>query len=226
MKSLESVRLTESYHWILRFTMLSSLTVSLLHVSAGYAGCTWTRNKRQKMFMFFWWETSCGRTNNECPPHKHSPVSSLRGQRWKVAAQCSRSCFGMQHFTQGRFSSVRSCDPELSLINHSTSGCFRKKTQMFTPKRSSQAASLYIQIEHAQTQHNSSSSLLRDSMNVQISAGGAIAAVSRDISQHVWVTRFTCETVCHMISVQSPWKHYCINIPALCFFFLKKNILS
>lgn len=76
----------------------------------------------------------CSRTSNECPPHKHPLVSSLRGQRSKVAAQCSRSCFGMQHFTQGHFSSVQSCDPELSLINHSTSGCFRKKTQMFTPK--------------------------------------------------------------------------------------------
>lgn len=61
-------------------------------------------------------------------------------------------------------------------------------------------------------------------MNVQISAGGAIAAVSRNISQHLWVARFTCETVCHMISVQSPWKHYCINIPALFFLiFCRKH---
>lgn len=33
----------------------------------------------------------------------------------------------IQHFTQGHFSSVLGFDPELSLINHYTSCCFRKK---------------------------------------------------------------------------------------------------
>lgn len=62
--------------------MLSALTVSLLHVSAGHAGCTWTRSERQKMFMFF---LMC----DYVFLHINIPPSlrwGVRGQRWQHSA--------------------------------------------------------------------------------------------------------------------------------------------
>lgn len=156
----------------------------------------------------------------------YSAHASPPQHRWrsKVAAAWSCLCLWFSSLLKDSGAACRDLTPEFSLINHNTLHCHTQGWKQVPGECVTSCAgvhaSLYLHMQYAQMQH-AVVAFYSDSMNVQTNAVTSVVAPMQhrhavsDVLLGRHLIQFGLNS--HMISVQSPWKCFWWNIPALFF---------